>query len=125
MKLIRILRPGNKKSEGDVFILTGILLFFVLMAVFLPEVQDALGVEKASNDMTSLNENLKESQLTENTNWFSQIIAGTLVFGTFLFNVIKMATFTWGMIPLMIDLTVMMLIRAVFWVLIFRMVRGN
>jgi len=87
-------------------ILYTIATIFIILGVFLPYAQSSVGVDSEQNDLTTINDASK----TQTVN--------PVTIGGIIFSVMKMTVFTFGDLPVWLDLTSFMAMRLVFWLII-------
>lgn len=104
---------------SDTAILTGIVIFFVVLGVILPFVQADFGQTKTNFDVKGLQTGTGNS--LESADSIGGAISTT---SKILFSVLTMFFWTFGAIPLIMDLILFVPIRIVFAVLLFKLVRG-
>jgi len=107
----------NKMS--DTAILTTIVLFFVVLGTVLPFIQ-----QDFSQDVIDLDVKGIQTDSGQSVEGVNSIGGAIVVTSTILFSIITMFFWTFGAIPVIIDLLLFVPIRIVFVVLLFKLVRG-
>jgi len=91
-----------------------LLLFFIVLGVAMPYYQSMFDQTIIENDMTGLKD------ATTNDEGATAVTILSSVFGIF-----KISFWTFGTIPLWIDLIVLLPLRLMFWYLVYKGLRGN
>lgn len=100
---------------SDTIIFYGLMIFFVLAGAFLPIIQDTF--EASVITRPNYNETIQELQDTKK-------VTATSVLGI-VWNIIKMSTWSFGQLPLVFEIFIMLPIRALFWWLVAKnLIRG-
>lgn len=109
---------------NDVSIISGIIIIFVLLGVFLPTLQDGFGVTQDINDVDAFEQSLLNgtTQMGEKST-FSAVV-GSLSFFDYVKSILLMFLWTFGALPLWLD-TFFVIFRIILLILLVRLIRSG
>lgn len=99
--------------ESDVGIMLGIITAFFVLGFGLPFIHDAFGETASTLDTGGINFQAGQGFSTDSTSVLEIIVSVTTIF-----------FFTFGAVPLWLDAIILLPIRIIFFVLLYRQIRG-
>lgn len=118
MKIIN----SRKGAGGETAIMSSILIIFIILAVTLPLILLDFNETSSASDYASLNAEVSNAKTINSPSVWN--LTGIPVIDV-IFSIIAMATWTFGGINVWVDLLLLMPLRIILWIGIYKLFRSG
>lgn len=114
---------SKKGISTETAILSSLIFIFVILAICLPLIFIDFGKSYDLQDYSKIKDTA-ESQKISDAGFSIWELTG-LPFIDVIISIFVMATWTWGGIPIWIDLLILTPLRLIFWVVLYKLLRSG